>query len=501
MTKPFSSTEEKIFWIEDIIRKYQEGTASEQEIADFRSLLSDDEEARRIYHESNQLTFLLESIETTSAPQKTIPFQAITRWTAGIAAALALGIWIIFHQPATQDQPSSDSPPWLATLSSSHKAVWEDPVETGTQFQKEHLSLQSGIAELTFENEARIVLEGPCELKIIDANTVELTSGKLWSHCPPSAHGFEVLTPGENRVVDLGTEFGVEVDSKGQVDVHVFDGEVELHQDDQERWSLEAGAAMKLTPGEDPFASEADFDRFTDEAKLQQERWQDHREAMLARDDLHLYYDFTAPSFLDDTLKNHVATIGNGRITGAVRVNGRIPGKSALLFEKSYDAITLDLRELSAGKGLTIGMWIKPTSFAKSSMALLNSDGFEPGNIHFQIHDDGRLMSALAGEARYSSPRNTIKTDLWQFVTVSWDFETHSARLFVNGQALESARSEFANATEDPAPYLGICHIGKWDKPTYGHQRNFVGRVGEVMIFSTALEESEVELLYESGRP
>ena len=42
---------------------------------------------------------------------------------------------------------------------------------------------------------------------------------------PRFARGYTILTP-TAEVVDLGTEFGVDVDDSGASEVHVFDGDV-----------------------------------------------------------------------------------------------------------------------------------------------------------------------------------------------------------------------------------------------------------------------------------
>jgi hypothetical protein len=58
---------------------------------------------------------------------------------------------------------------------------------------------------------------------------------------PPPAQGFRLLTP-NMKLVDLGTEFGVQVDSAAQkAEVHVFEGEVEAHPD--------SGPMVKLRQG------------------------------------------------------------------------------------------------------------------------------------------------------------------------------------------------------------------------------------------------------------
>ena len=498
-TTHFATKEDKVLWIEQTILEFQNGTASPEEVDILRALMLEDAEARRIYFEANQLTNLLESAHAP-IPQTSKKPRPIFLWATGLAAVLALGIYLITHQSPKPDTHSEGNP-WLASLSSSHEAKWKGTGDILGKFQKGTIELQSGIAELEFQNGAQFVIEGPCELEIIDHDSIELVSGKLWGHCPPDAHGFEVLAPGGNRIVDLGTEFGVSVEPEGAMDVHVFDGEVELFAAGQEKRALLAGEGFQLAPGEDPFAINADFDRFTDVSELQHERWQDHQEAMLAREDLLLYYDFNSSQNQGKTLINRAGPSGTGKIRGAVPVMGRSSAKSALLFEKPGDAVAIDLESLPLGDGFTIAMWIKPTDFSKSHMALLNSDGFEAGDIHFQIHDDGRLMTGISELTRFSSPRGTIKTNVWQLVTVSWDLKKQQARFYLNGQPLENIRNNFAKKTPDTQANFGKCHLGTWARPTYGHNRSFVGRMDEVMIFSDTLENSEIEQLYESSRP
>lgn len=499
----FSHLEEKIFWIENVLCMFREGTASPEDIESLRALLLEDSEARQIYRDSNQLTNLLEltSSEKVSKSSRT-PF-ILKNWASGItgiAALLALGIWISFNHT---DQPLAqvEQTPWLATLSSSHEAQWDGPAAIFGKFYSGKLKLKSGVAELKFQNGARFVIEGPCALEILTAEKIELEYGKIWGHCPPLAQGFEVLAPGGNRIVDLGTEFGVNADPIGAVEVHVFDGEVEVFTKFQEKQALEAGSAIQISPGEQPSSLDANFDYFTDANQLQNDLYQHHHASLLAREDLLLYYDFASlpmtPHLLDDQSSSEL----HGRVTGAISVTGRTAGKDALLFEKQTDTVALNLRSLELGKGFTLAMWIKPTDFHKSHMALLNSDGFSPGKIHFQIHDDGKLMSAIAGTARYSSLPNMIKTDVWQLVAVRWDLERQTAQLYLNGEPLQSISNNFPVTTPNTKARFGPSQIGSWGKHTYGHNRNFVGRIDEVMLFSSRLSESEMRHLFETSRP
>ena len=169
---------------------------------------------------------------------------------------------------------------------------------------------------------------------------------------------------------------------------------------------------------------------------------------------------------------------------------------------KESDAVAIDLEGLSLGNEFTIAMWIKPTDFARSHMALLNSNGFGPGAIHFQIHDDGRLMTAINGLTRFASPKDTIKTNAWQHVAVSWNIEKKESPTLYQWRASQDAKKRLSHKghLSDPANF-GKCQIGSWAKSTYGHNRSFEGRIDEVTLFSGQLSEKKMGLLFETSRP
>ena len=59
------------------------------------------------------------------------------------------------------------------------------------------------------------------------ANAGFLYDGLLVARCvTPDSHGFTIATP-TAQIVDLGTEFAVEVAQSGNVEVHVLEGKVE----------------------------------------------------------------------------------------------------------------------------------------------------------------------------------------------------------------------------------------------------------------------------------
>ncbi len=89
------------------------------------------------------------------------------------------------------------------------------------------LHIKSGLAEVTFESGARVVLEGPVAFQVKSDKAGKLYVGRLAAHASAKAIGFEVETP-HITVTDLGTEFGLAVDADGRTDVHVFEGMVSV---------------------------------------------------------------------------------------------------------------------------------------------------------------------------------------------------------------------------------------------------------------------------------
>ncbi len=91
--------------------------------------------------------------------------------------------------------------------------------------QDEPIVLTSGLIEIQFVKGTKVLVEGPATFIARDRNQGYLSRGKLVAQVPRRANGFKLQTP-QATIVDLGTEFGVEVDESGKTDVHVFQGNV-----------------------------------------------------------------------------------------------------------------------------------------------------------------------------------------------------------------------------------------------------------------------------------
>jgi len=140
------------------------------------------------------------------------------------AAILVIALFINF----APNQMSRE----VATLTSSMNAEWADisnSMQNGTRLMngKKPLLLREGLAELLFDTNARIVIEAPAEFQIVDDERISLRYGKIYATVPQEAIGFTVNAPSA-RIIDLGTEFGVEADTSGNTYLHMMKGKTTL---------------------------------------------------------------------------------------------------------------------------------------------------------------------------------------------------------------------------------------------------------------------------------
>ena len=136
------------------------------------------------------------------------------------AAILFITVLVIFFP----------SPPVVATLTDSINAEWVNIKEipsNGDVLRKGEMTLIRGLAEVTFDDGAVVVVEAPAVIKLVSPKSMFVSSGKVSAFVSEYATGFTVNTPSAS-IVDLGTEFGVSVKYDGSCDLHMFRGKANL---------------------------------------------------------------------------------------------------------------------------------------------------------------------------------------------------------------------------------------------------------------------------------
>jgi hypothetical protein len=340
------------------------------------------------------------------------------------------------------------------------------------------------------------------------------------SRVPPNATGFSVLTS-KFELVDLGTEFAVDVASDGRSDVHVFDGEVEIYSPDgnrsaDDRQVLLGGDAMQWSNEGTTTSGSASPQAFTSfEMVRQQEqtlagerlanwwRWNDE----LQNDPrIAVRYDFEDNG---DTLSDRGSAKAHGTIVGCGWTSGRWPEKRALEFRRPGDRVRIDVP--GQYDQLTLSMWLRMDALPGRTQSLMLTDGYEVGRVHWQVSAAGELRLGL----RLPSESKTMRTSgygspvlftprsigTWNFVCTVYDRSSQQVRHFLNGRLVSSEPLAF-----DQPIQIGMAEIGNWGLPLNPESpnyvvRNFIGRIDELTIWNTALDEHEIASIYGDTHP
>lgn len=205
---------------------------------------------------------LLESeLRRHTAGRKRIPgavparttLASLTRRRRQVAIALASAAAVILFASLALHSVFIAPAQAIATVESSPQSILRfadgSAVTTETLRRKARITLEQGVAKLRIGNDVEAVIEGPASFSLTSADGLQMTSGHAWFRVPPAARGFRVTTPGFD-LIDLGTEFGIDLREDLPPEVHVLTGSVELTARTGKKQSinLTAGRAMVLTP-------------------------------------------------------------------------------------------------------------------------------------------------------------------------------------------------------------------------------------------------------------
>lgn len=446
-----------------------------------------------------------------------------------IAAVIAVAAAILWPTVADHEQsdPNSAERPIIATLAATVDAVWANnrTFQANTPLRQGEYDLTQGLAKIVYGNGAEVILQGPVRFNLESNKRIRLHDGKVVGLCPTSSSkGFTVVTANAN-VKDVGTEFGVSVDSSGELIVQVYDGEVELtgtnDGDASSGHRLTKGMARRVDKSgmsiTDIPMNEAAFVRETEyNANIQARNGSEYHQWLaqsfrLRRDPNALvYYAFDDEEESPNQLKNHAqSTIGrfDGNIFGATWAKGRLDGKRALHFSEedtqfngfgSYIEVK-DSNEgpLEFGKtSFSIGIWFELSYLRFDDLfAPLITKGDDTWRLHIEnkpraidwdINDLGKVSNRLVAQGEVPSRR-------WQFVMIVVEFDESSGhaehRIYQDGiQTGRYTPTQSIHSNQASVLIGANAHVPG---------RRFIGAIDEVVIFDRALTSGEVEALHE----
>ena len=178
--------------------------------------------------------------ESKPEPQKDA--KSFPSWIFAAAALLAVSFGVYFVN-------FSQSKSLMATLESGINAGLTDEngdhLMPGSKMMQGEYTLKKGLAEISYGNNVKVIIEGPAQFKFIDKEEIYLSQGKVYAATPPGTKKFTVSTP-KGIFNDLGTEFAVEYFDDRDTKLFVFKGKVEAVSPDGTKKVLTAGQGISL---------------------------------------------------------------------------------------------------------------------------------------------------------------------------------------------------------------------------------------------------------------
>lgn len=243
--------------------------------------------------------------------------------------------------------------------------------------------------------------------------------------------------------------------------------------------------------------------------KLRQEQWRATNIQLNLNPSLLVHFEFENQTVPDWSLHNtaaYHASVPDGTIVGCQWTEGRWPGKHGLEFRSVSDRVRLNVP--GEFRALTLAAWVNIKGLDRQFNSLFMCDGFESGEIHWQIRNDGVLdLGAQGARARdveiLASPEVIGFSQLgqWVHLVVVVDGENGRVAHYVNGVSVSRHRLK-----RKPPFRIGDAELGNWnpgdvpDKPPF-LIRNFSGAMDEFALFSRAMNAGEIQQLYVNGKP
>jgi hypothetical protein len=508
--------------LDSLIHAEIDGEITPEQHAELENLLRSDWRSRQRYLElvDQHARLLQQPTVNTGRLQKATPKLPTRHWLSVLTAAAAVIACAFIFWPHRSGETEATSN-GVAMLSQTMDAKFSNTLRSGDTLKPGTIQLTQGLAQIEFFSGATALIEGSAEIEILSAWEARCLSGRVRVHVPPAAKGFLMHAPGM-KLEDLGTEFALNVKDNTSA-VHVFEGEVIAHTNTQTPASLKQG--MSLSSAKSTTVSPQDFLSISQLHGLVKQReskrfsdWQQW--SLTACKDPRLIAYYTFKHLEDgrwDRLVKNVAEPHHpqraGGAVGAAWTQGRWPEKSALEFKRPGDRVRLNLD--GTYQALTLACWVKVDSVDKKYNSLLLTDGYDNGEPHWQIYEDGSLMfsimylpaevakNAKYNQIYYSKPIFTADSlGRWHHLAVTYDNTSGTVIQYFDGQPVGHEISPLHQTSRTIV--FGPCEIGNWGLPTQGHQfpiRNLNGAIDEFAIFNTVLNAAEISTLYNHGKP
>ncbi len=409
---------------------------------------------------------------------------------------IAVGIWILF---------ATDHSKPVAKIVDSHQAEWQASKWLGEEqillYNKEYFLLK-GLAEIEFYDGAKVILEGPVEIKLESANGVFLKQGKLVAYIPSQAKGFTLRAPNVDYV-DFGTELAVKVLPDGSSECHVIDGVVQINAN--QTVTIVAGQAKGVLADGDIIEKEYDSSSFVKQIRpvSRQPSWIAYNKAVYKSNPVG-FWNFEG---------------GQGKIKNSISDSDFhaewISRHSIELLQETHDNTILKLDGMSGhfsltdteelGNGFTLVFHLKLDQIIRQNIIWqLNADDASQGysrrlNMDQQgvLHLSGQYIQKNdADKDRFVTcdivhGQPILQKKQWYHVVVSMSQDWTVMRLYIDGQLYSQAM-----ASKDKPFELDFPELKFGAKMASDPIEAMQGGVDNIILYDKVLSNHEIETLY-----
>ena len=507
----------------DLVNAWCNRQADEGEVKRLEEILWQSPQARHYYRRAMNVHAELHARceGGEGAPSITpLPRQARSRsggawawvgWAVAAMVTLFFAGWVATHVPekpalgGANPAPGKEAPdPTIGLMVNESGALFEGmkgnfPI----LFESGEYVLKKGIVHFRLTNGVDVVMRGPARFGIRDAMNMRLHNGVIRAMVPESGQGFIIEAP-QMLYEDLGTEFGLAV-GEGKSEMYVFNGQVNARKPGKGEVvsSVFQGESLRQEGEEVTVDRSLPGVEFPSPEDIGFEDWRARQPSAILSEGLIAYFPFTYDPARPEVLEN-VVTMKDGRkvvadatIKGARWVSGRWARKDALLFDREGDCVELEIPgEFDA---ISMSAWIDIDRLDHAVNAIFTSNGWSPGDLHWQVlRTQEPLLAVHEIHERGSLLKRPIRLGRWIHLVAVLSKESGRTRYYVDGQ-LAQENSLPIDALITP----GRAQIGDWlqEAPDPFPKRSLKAKIDEFAIWNRALSEEEVQTLTRSGVP
>ncbi len=452
----------------------------------------------------------------------------IGRWRTAAAAAVAVAVGVGWLAHVRHVASLT-----VATVVGSVDGTGTLPLAPGAGLTRGDYALTTGLARLSLRCGADVVLQGPARVGI-DGAHLRLDAGRAVVTCPtPQSRGLVCDVAGA-KIVDLGTEFGVDdPPSRGSTDVTVFRGSIRLTTSPDEPG---AASSVVLTAGDGrrvdhhlqlaeplpasnrvPMIRDGQFEAMRRAAGGDAAAgWARYGLGLLRDPQLLLWADFN-PTLAGGDGDGATANLADPAgpplvpgVAGAARfVAGRFGSDDdrAAEFTRPSQPVRVDLP--GRFRQLTLAAWVRlypePAQAPARHRGLLMSDAWgSPGQVHWQVKGNTLRLSFAdrPDDNRFAAACDALTDGNWHLLTTTAEIGPADIHVchYVDGASISDRRVP----VRVPALTLGPSSVGGW-RPATGARgdddRTLNGCVDDLFAWSRTSSDGAVRALFNANAP